>query len=150
MTELTPKQLLKHQDKFSRIILPFLSLEKIESRADKYRLMLLAQALNMTLPKTAYVNVLNNLPVILSQLNLLIVLNPEKMWLEYQHEWLPSSVRFTDAAEQAMTILEQDTAFRVHSFLLQENVPYKREGILLSMRGENRRSSLRLNVYEKN
>ncbi|MDT8453023.1 MAG: ATP-grasp domain-containing protein [Gammaproteobacteria bacterium] len=137
MTELTTNLLLKHQDKLSGIILPFAGLETVDALADKYRLMQLAQALDIPVPKTVYVDALNNLPVKLTQLNYPLVLKPGKSWLEYQHEWLHSSVRFADNAEQAEAILEQDAAFQAHPFLLQENVPGKGEGIFaLYDRGE--------------
>lgn len=137
MTELTTNLLLKHQDTLPGIILPFKDLETVDALADKYRLMQLAQALDIPVPKTVYVEALNNLPVKLSQLNYPLVIKPGKSWLEYQHEWLHSSVRFADNAEQAKAILEQDVAFRAHPFLLQENVPGNGAGVFaLYDRGE--------------
>lgn len=114
MSELTTKLLLKHQDKLSGIILPFADIETVDALADKYRLMQQAQALEIPMPKTVYVDAINNLPVTLIELNYPLVLKPGKSWLEYQHEWLHCSVRLADNAEQAEAILEQDAAFRAH------------------------------------
>jgi predicted ATP-grasp superfamily ATP-dependent carboligase len=58
-----------------------------------------------------------------------LVLKPGKSWLEYEGEWLHTSVRFADDPSQATSILAQDPAFKASSFMLQENVPGKGEGV---------------------
>jgi len=129
MTELTTNLLLKHQGQLPDIILPFPEMRNVDVLADKYSLMQLAESLNVPIPKTWYVNSPDLLPVQLDGMNYPLVLKPGKSWLEYQGEWLHTTVRFAENASEAASILEQDPAFRAHSFMLQESVPGKGEGV---------------------
>ena len=129
MTELTAALLLSHSEQLPGITLPFADINSVETLSNKYSLMKLAESLNVPIPKTWYVNSLESLPVSLNDVQYPLVLKPGKSWLEYEGEWLHTSVRFADDPSQATSILAQDPAFKASSFMLQENVPGKGEGV---------------------
>lgn len=129
MTELTTGLLLNNRDQLPGITLPFADISSVDALADKYALMQLAETLNVPIPKTWYASGPHNLPVELNSLHYPLVLKPSKSWLDHNGTWLHTNVRFAEHAEDAANILEHDPAFQTHSFMLQECVPGKGEGV---------------------
>ncbi len=129
MTELTTSLLLKHQNRLPGITLPFPGISSVDALADKYALMKLAESLGVPIPQTWHANDLDNLPVELNSLHYPLVLKPRKSWLEHNGEWLHTSIRFAEHSDKAADILEHDPAFRAHSFMLQECVQGRGEGV---------------------
>lgn len=129
MTELTTNLLLKNQNQFPNITLPFPDINRIDSIADKCSLLQLAKSLDVPIPASRYVNSLKDLPVELNELDYPLVLKPANSWLEFQGDWLHSSVRFAKNSNEAADILKQDPAFQSHPFLMQEYVPGKGAGV---------------------
>lgn len=129
MTELTANLLLTHQSSLPNIILPFADLDTINRLADKCSLMHLAESLNIPIPKTWHANTPSQLPVKLDALNYPLVLKPGMSWLQYKDEWLHTTVRIAKNITQAEQILNNDTAYLAHPFMLQEFIPGSGGGV---------------------
>lgn len=129
MTELTTTLLMENRHKFSNIVLPFPSLETLNSVSDKCILMQTANKLDIPFPKTWYEDDPNKLSVPLETLQYPIVLKPGKSWLLNDGNWQHTMVRFADTPEAAQQILSSDPAFSSHAFMLQECVQGAGQGV---------------------
>jgi predicted ATP-grasp superfamily ATP-dependent carboligase len=129
MTELTTQLLLLHQDSFPGIKIPFPALSIVDSLADKYQLMQMAESLDVPVPQTWYVSNPENLPCKLEDLPYPLVLKPGKSWIFYQGQWRRATVRIADNAEEAKATLDSDWAFKAHPFMLQQCVDGEGAGV---------------------
>lgn len=129
MTELTTQLLLMHQGAFPGVKIPFPALSIVDSLADKYQLMQIAESLDISVPQTWYVSNPENLPCKLEDLPYPLVLKPGKSWIFYQEQWCRATVRIAYNAEDAKAILDTDWAFKAHPFMLQQCVDGKGAGI---------------------
>lgn len=129
MTELTTSLLLTHREDLPGISIPFPELETVDKLADKCSLFRLAESLEISVPRTWYIDDTNQIPDELEALPYPLVLKPGKSWVETNGEWLHTSVRFAESSEEAKKILNTDQAFSAYSFLLQEKVPGDGQGI---------------------
>jgi predicted ATP-grasp superfamily ATP-dependent carboligase len=119
MTELTTMLSLENKATLN-VTIPFPDITTVDSLANKYLLMQTATSLNIPIPKTIYVDEVNNLSCDLDQLLYPIVLKPGKSWLYHDNQWLRATVRFANNATEAKNILDTDWAFTAHSFMIQE------------------------------
>ena len=122
MTELTTTLVLEAQNAFPETVIPFPGIEIVDSLADKYALMRMAEELNIPIPRTWYADHPDSLPVELNDLIYPLVLKPGKSWLLQQGKWDRFAVRFANDPAEARGILNNDSAFRAHPFILQECV----------------------------
>ena len=129
MTELTATLLLNVQSRLPAVTLPFADIDIVNTLADKYSLMHLAESLKIPIPRTWYADDPENLPVNLTNLPYPVVLKPGKSWLLYENKWMHTEVQIANNASEANNILTSDPAFRAHPFMLQEFIPGKGEGV---------------------
>jgi predicted ATP-grasp superfamily ATP-dependent carboligase len=129
MTELTTGLLLINKNAFPGTALPFPDIKTVDSLANKYALIQMAEELGVTTPRTWYADDPDSLPVDLDELSYPLVLKPGRSWLLQQGEWQRAAVRFAHNASQARDILNNEPAFRVHPFILQEYVAGHGEGV---------------------
>lgn len=129
MTELTTTLLLSRQDSFPGVILPFPEISKVNTVADKCLLMDLAQSLSIRIPHTWYAENVAALPVDLDKLPYPVVLKPGKSWLIQRGQWVRASVRIAQNLSEAREILDTDSAFSTHPFMIQEYIAGHGEGV---------------------
>ena len=129
MTELTTELILTNKSAFPGITLPFPDLETVDSLANKYALMQMAEELGIPIPATWYADTPDSLPVNLDELSYPLVLKPGRSWLLQQGEWGRAAVRFARNSSEARDILNSEPAFKVHPFILQECVAGHGEGV---------------------
>ena len=129
MTELTAQLLLEHQGYFSDTKIPFPALSIVDSLADKYQLMKMAETLDVSIPLTWYVSDPKNLPCKLEDLPYPLVLKPGKSWIFHQQQWRRAAVRIVQDAEAAKAALDTYWAFKVHPFMLQQFVDGEAAGV---------------------
>ena len=129
MTELTTQLILMHQSTFPDVKIPFPALNVVDSLADKYRLMQMAETLSVPLPTTCYVNDPENLPCKLEDLPYPLVLKPGKSWILYQGQWCRAAVRIANNITEAKDILDSDWAFSTHPFMLQQCIEGEGAGV---------------------
>ena len=129
MTELTTQLLLMHKDILPEVKIPFSPLKVVDSIADKYKLMQMAESLGVSVPQTWYIKNHSDLPCKLEELPYPLVLKPGKSWIFYQGQWRRASVRIVPDAKSAKTALESDWAFKAHPFMLQQCVDGEGAGV---------------------
>lgn len=129
MTELTTQLLLMHQSAFPDVKIPFPALSVVDSLADKYKLMQMAESLGVPIPKTYYVNDPENLPCKLENLPYPLVLKPGKSWILHQEQWRRAAVRIANNIAEAKDILDSYWAFKAHPFMLQQCVEGEGAGV---------------------
>ncbi len=127
MTELTTTLVL--EAKFHNVIIPFADVKTVESLADKCSLMLMAEELEIPVPKTWHAETPEQLPVNLIDLPYPLVLKPGKSWLRRDNEWSRNAVRFANNPASAEEILRSDPAFHSHPFMLQQCVSGHGQGL---------------------
>jgi len=129
MTELTTQLLLLHQDAFPDVKIPFPALSIVDSLADKYQLMQMAESLDIPIPQTWYVDEQGKLPCKLEDLPYPLVLKPGKSWILHQGEWRRAGVHIVKDAKAAKTALDSYWAFSAHPFMLQQYVEGEGAGV---------------------
>lgn len=129
MTELTTTLLLVYQNSFPDATLPFPDINTVESLANKCLLMQTAELLDIPIPRTWYADSPDNLPCNLKDLSYPIVLKPGKSWLLHKGQWSRATVRFASNLADAKSILDSDRSFRAHSFMIQECVTGRGQGV---------------------
>ncbi|MDJ0806103.1 MAG: ATP-grasp domain-containing protein [Gammaproteobacteria bacterium] len=129
MTELTTNLLLRHHSDFPGITLPFPELDIVEMVSDKCSLCRIANSLQIPIPQTQYVDHTTSFADIHNLSIFPVVMKPGKSWVEYNGEWLHTSVRFATSGDDVKKILDTDEAFSAHSYLFQEKVPGFGQGI---------------------
>lgn len=129
MTELTSTLLLTNQDAFSGTVLPFPDLKQVDSLANKCELMRTAESLGIPVPMTFYVDNPAQRPEFPGTFPFPAVLKPGKSWLQLQDQWRRAAVQFPPTTQDAYTIIESDPAFRVHPYMLQEQVAGQGQGV---------------------
>lgn len=129
VTELTTELILREQHAFCDVILPFASSESIDTLSNKCRLMQLAESYNIPTPQTWFADSIDGLTIDLNELPYPLVLKPGKSWLYHDNQWLHTAVRFASDASEARQILDNDSAFHAHPFMLQEYIPGKGGGV---------------------
>jgi predicted ATP-grasp superfamily ATP-dependent carboligase len=129
MTELTTTLLLTRKDSFPGTILPFPDINTIERLSDKCSLMHMAQSLNIPVPHTWYADNAGSLPVDLGELPYPVVLKPGKSWQCQQGQWNRAAVQIAQSQTEAKTILDRDSAFSTHPFMIQEYIAGHGEGV---------------------
>lgn len=122
MTELTTELLLSNKNAFHGATIPSSDLQTVDSLANKYALMKMAEVLGVPVPTTWYADDPDSLPVRLEEFNYPLVLKPGKSWLRHQKQWGRAAVRIARDSSSARTILNNEAAFRAHPFILQEFV----------------------------
>ena len=128
MTELSSSLLLKYKAELPEITLPFTDTNTINQLADKCQLMRLAKSLKIPVPDTIHLSPQQQ-DFDFRKIDYPLVIKPGKSWLEYDNQWLHTTVRFADNKEQAMTIIDSDPAFKAYPFMLQNCVAGHGEGI---------------------
>ena len=129
MTELTTELLLKNKSAFVEAVIPFPDIQTVNLLANKCTLMRMALELDIPTPKTWYADTTNSLPVELDKFNYPLVLKPGKSWLLHQGKWDRAAVQFAHDSSTARKILNEETGFHAHPFLLQESVAGHGEGV---------------------
>ena len=129
MTELTTTLLLTRQDYFPGVILPFPEIDTVNSVADKCSLMKMAQSLNIPVPTTWYADNAASLPVDLDELPYPVVLKPGKSWLTQNGQWARAAVQIAQNSSEVKKILDGDSAFSAHPFMIQEFIAGHGEGV---------------------
>lgn len=129
MTELTTQLLLMHQSAFPDVKIPFPALSVVDSLADKYKLMQMAESLGVPIPKTYYINDPENLPCKLEDLPYPLVLKPGKSWILHQGQWRRAAVRIANNIAEAKDILDSGWAFSAYPFMLQQCVEGEGAGV---------------------
>ena len=129
MTELTTQLLLLHQHAFPSVTIPFPSLSIVDSLADKYQLMKMAETLDVPIPKTWYVSDPESLPCKLDDLPYPLVLKPGKSWIFHQQQWRRAGVHIVQDAKAAKAALDSYWAFKAHPFMLQQCVDGEAAGV---------------------
>ena len=129
MTELTTELLLSHENTFHGVIIPSSDLTTVNSLANKCALMRMAEELGVPIPITWHADDPDSLPVELDDLIYPLILKPGKSWLLHQEKWSRAAVRLVQDSSTARTILNDESAFRAHPFILQEYVPGHGAGV---------------------
>jgi len=129
MTELTTELVLRNKNSLHDAIVPSADLTTVNSLANKCSLMHMAEKLSIPIPRTWHADNPVSLPVNLDQRSYPLVLKPGKSWLYHDNKWDRAAVLFANDSTQARHILDKETAFRAHPFILQEFVPGHGAGV---------------------
>lgn len=128
ITEISSQLILKHFEKFQHCLIPFGSLEQVMSIANKWRLVKLAQELQISVPKTIY------FPNAASfqrpkNISFPLVLKPctSKIWTD--DHCIDTTVHIVKDEVELSQLLKEKVYFRDHDFMLQEFIPGHGAGV---------------------
>jgi predicted ATP-grasp superfamily ATP-dependent carboligase len=129
MTELTTSLLLNRKDAFPDTVIPFPQMSTIDALANKCTLMRTAESLNITIPRTWYVDDPASVATLRDKLTFPVVLKPGKSWLLYADEWHRVAVKFPQTYQSLEQFIHSEPGLQAHPFLIQECVTGEGQGI---------------------
>ena len=129
MTEISVSTVLRHQEQFEPLKLPFGDLKTFDSLTDKWRLLKLAQRLHISIPKTHFVGEISSLGAICSELKFPVVLKPYRSRIWSGGRWISTSVHYAGSVEELKEIAAQHEYFNQHPFLIQEYISGQGQGV---------------------
>lgn len=129
MTEITTATILRRRDQLGGCELPFPDFEAFDTITDKWKLVKLAQQLNLSVPRTHFVRNREALADICHELQYPVVLKPHRSTIYSNGRWNSVCVKYVSSVRE----LEQTTAryesFNRHPFLIQEYISGEARGI---------------------
>jgi predicted ATP-grasp superfamily ATP-dependent carboligase len=131
MTELSTSTVLRHREEFESLRVPFAELEAFDALTDKWKLVKLAQQLNLSIPKTQFVADISSLGEHCQALKFPVVLKPYRSMIPSHGRWIATSVRYARSVEELKEIAERYEYFNQHPFMIQEYIAGHAEGVFV-------------------
>lgn len=129
MTEISTFLVLRHREEFGSLRVPFVEFGTYEALTDKWRLLGLAQQLNLSVPKTHFVNDISALPDVLPALKFPVVLKPYRSMIPSRGRWIAASVEYARSVTELKEIAARYECFSRNRFLIQECISGQGQGV---------------------
>lgn len=129
MTELSTWTVLRNRAEFEPLRIPFAELKAYDTLTDKWRLLKLAEQLQLSIPKTWFVRAIRALDDIRRELKFPVVLKPHRSMLWSQERWISTSVHYARSEDELKQIATRYEYFSQHPFLIQEYIAGQGEGV---------------------
>jgi predicted ATP-grasp superfamily ATP-dependent carboligase len=129
MTEISTWMVLRHREEFESLRVPFVDFRTYDALTDKWRLLRLAEQLNLSIPKTHFVTDLSALREVLPALKFPVVLKPYRSMVSSQRRWIPASVQYARSVTELKEIAARYEYFRGNRFLIQECISGQGQGV---------------------
>lgn len=129
VTELTTSIVLKHRQEFASVRVPYAEWKAFDALTDKWRLLKLAQGLNISIPKTEFVSEVSSITCLCRVLTFPVVMKPYRSMIPCGGRWIPTSVHYARSPEELKQIVARYEYFNEHPFLIQEYVSGRAEGV---------------------
>ena len=127
ITEITSQLLLQNLHSLPKIKLPFTTYASVMSLANKYNLVVQAQAAGVPIPKFDYYE--NAAKLVPDKLHYPCVLKPCLSHLYKDGKWTSTSVKILNSSADLNLALASCSYLKTSSFMIQEYVPGKGAGI---------------------
>lgn len=129
MTELTTSTVLRHRDQLEQFKLPFAEFAAFDALSDKWKLLELAQRLNVSIPETHFIKDASALDDIVPRLKFPAVLKPYRSMIYSNGRWIASCVQYANSAQELRETVARHEYFNQHPFLIQEYISGQGQGI---------------------
>jgi predicted ATP-grasp superfamily ATP-dependent carboligase len=129
MTELSTSTVLRHRAQLDQFKLPFAEFAAFDALSDKWKLLELAQRLNVSIPETHFVKDAGALDDIIPRLKFPAVLKPYRSMIYSNGRWIASCVQYADSALELRETVTRHEYFNRHPFLIQEYISGQGQGI---------------------
>src|SRR4029077_10583086 len=131
MTELSTSTVLRHREEFESLRVPFGEHRAFEALNNKWRLLKLAQQLNLSIPKTQFVREISSLDGLCKGLKFPVVLKPYRSMLSSHGRWTATSVHYARSLQELKEIAARYAYFSQHRFMIQEYISGQAEGVFV-------------------
>jgi len=122
---------LRHREEFESLRVPFGKYRAFEALNDKWRLLKLAQQLNLSIPKTQFVREISSLDGLCKGLKFPVVLKPYRSMLSSHGRWTATSVHYARSLQELKEIAARYAYFSQHRFMIQEYISGQAEGVFV-------------------
>ncbi len=129
MTEISTVTVLKHREQLDGLNVPFVEFSTFDALSNKWKLLELAQQLNVSMPETHFVKDAGALDVIISQVKFPAVLKPYRSMIHSNGRWIASCVQYANSPQELREIVNRHEYFNQHPFLIQEFIDGQGQGI---------------------
>src|SRR5712664_1838345 len=129
MSEISTANVVKHREQVAPLKVPFVGIDTFDALTNKWKLLKLAQQLNLSIPKTQFVREISSLGALYQVLKFPVVLKPYRSRIWSHGRWICTSVQYADSAEELKEIAAQHEYFNRHPFLIQEYISGEAQGI---------------------
>jgi len=128
VTEVSSQLIQMHSQQFTNCIVPYADIDTINALANKWKLVQLANRLDLPCPKSEYYTSASKLNPDHVEIYP-VVLKPcvSRLWLE--DHWLNTSVHIAHNKQQLADLISSKEYFANHDFMLQEYIPGYGAGI---------------------
>lgn len=131
MTELSTSTVLRHREEFESLRVPFGEHRAFEALNNKWRLLKLAQQLNLSIPKTQFVREISSLDELCKGLKFPVVLKPYRSMISSHGRWIATSVHYARSLQELKEIAAGYEYFSQHRFMIQEYISGQAEGVFV-------------------
>jgi predicted ATP-grasp superfamily ATP-dependent carboligase len=129
MTEVSTATVLKNRQEFEGIKIPFVEFETFDAISDKWRLLELAQRLDVPIPKTHFVEGTSALSRIFPRLSFPVVLKPYRSRIWSNGRYISAAVKYANSLGELEETVSHHEYFSQHPFLIQEYVSGQGQGV---------------------
>lgn len=129
MTEITTSTILNHRGQLERFKVPFPTFEAFDTMTDKWKLLKIAQRLNISVPKTHFVSNPKNIADICTGLRFPAVLKPHRSIIYSNGRWVSACVKYVGSVRELDESIAKHECFGQHPFLIQELISGEARGI---------------------
>lgn len=129
MTEISTSTVLSHRDRLDQFKLPFVDFAAFDALSDKWKLLELANRLNISIPETHFVRDVSALDDIVPRLKFPSVLKPYRSMIYSHGRWIASCVQYANSAVELRETVARHEYFNQHPFLIQEYISGQGQGI---------------------
>jgi len=129
MTDVSMAAILKHRAEFQGLRLPFVEFPTFEAVSDKWKLLRLAQQLNITIPQTHYITDNRWLERLCPIIKFPVVLKPYRSMIWTNEHCTAASVKYAESTRELERTVKQYEYFGRSPFLIQEYISGQAHGI---------------------
>ncbi|HEU0004586.1 MAG TPA: ATP-grasp domain-containing protein [Terriglobia bacterium] len=129
MTEISTSIVLRLREELKDFSIPFAPFETFDLLSDKWKLMKLAQELDIPIPQTHFARAGENLDKVARELGFPLVLKPSRSRIWCDGRWIKAKVKYASSIEQVKEIVKGHECFERYPFLVQQYIPGQGQGI---------------------
>jgi len=131
MTDITAELTLKNKSRLSDVTILLPDYDSYMFISDKYQLMRLALTNDIPIPKTLFINTIDELMLNIEDINYPVVIKPDRSIITLDGEYKKTTVKYANTKDELVNIVNKNECFKINKFLVQEYIDGHGEGLFV-------------------
>jgi len=131
MTDITAELTLKNKSRLSDVTILLPDYDSYMFISDKYQLMRLALTNDIPIPKTLFINTIDELMLNIEDINYPVVIKPDRSIITLDGEYKKTTVKYANTKDELVEIINKNDCFKINKFLVQEYIDGHGEGLFV-------------------